>query len=298
LLSQAQVSAVVVVIANVVSKKSLQMAFVESDDGVEQIAAAASHPTLGNTVLPEALDRGLHASNLQSAKGSGNIQSILLIVVEEKEPGRGLAGKCFAHLLDGPTAGRMRGDIEVQDATPVMANDEKAVEQVEGDSGDSKEVRGGNGCAVIVKKRKLTLHRFRVSGCTAHAAGDRTLRYIEAEHAEFAVDARRTPGGIFNDHWKDQVTDFFGNSLPAAPWVSGLAQHGPVPSESSAVPADNCLGHDEEERLFPWRPELARGDPKELVEHTEFGFGMSALECRQLLPQSKILQQQTAARAK
>jgi hypothetical protein len=81
-------SPVVVVIANVVSKKSLQMAFVESEDVVESIAAAASHPALGNPVLPRALDRGLHASNLPSANGSGNIQSILLIVIEEKEPER------------------------------------------------------------------------------------------------------------------------------------------------------------------------------------------------------------------
>jgi hypothetical protein len=187
-----------------------------------------------------------------------------------------LARKCFAQLLDDPTAGRMRGDVEVQDTTPVMVNDEKAVEQVESDGGDSKEVHGGNGFAMIVKTRKQKLRRFRISGCAAHPAGDRTLRYIEAEHEEFAVDARRTPGGIFNDHLKDQVTDFFGNSLPAAHWVSGLAQHGPVQSESSAVPAHNCLGHDEEERLFPLGPELASGDPKELVEQTEFWFGMSA----------------------
>src|ERR1019366_3154324 len=127
---------------------------------------------------------------------SGNIQSILLSVVEEKERGRGLVGKCFAQLLDDPTAGWMRGDVEVQDATPVVANDEKAVEQVESNGGDSKEVHGGNGFAVIVKKRKPTLRRFRISGCTSHPAGDRTLRYIEAEHEEFAMDARRTPGGI------------------------------------------------------------------------------------------------------
>jgi hypothetical protein len=37
---------------------------------------------------------------------------------------------------------------------------------------------------------------------------------------------------------------------------------------------------------------------KELVEHTEFWFGMSALECRQLLPQSKILQEQILLVAK
>lgn len=264
------------VIANVVSKKSLKMAFVESDDVVEKIAATASHPTLGNPVLPRTLDRGLHAINLQSTNGSGNIQSILLIVVEEKEPGRGLVGKCFAQLLDDPIASWMPCDIEVQDATPVMTNDEKAVQQVECDGGDSKEVHGGNDFAVIVKKRKPTLRRLRVSRCTTHPTGDRSLGYLEAEHEEFAVDARRAPGGIFNDHLKDQVTDLFGNSLSAAHWVSGLTQHGPVPSESGAVPADHCLWHDEEERLFPLRPESASGDPKKSVEQAELWFGMSA----------------------
>src|SRR5579864_1203388 len=252
------------------------MAFIESDDVVEQIAAAASHPALGNPVLPGTLDRGLRAGNLQSAKGSGNLQSILLIVVEEKKPGRGLIGKCFAQLLDDPAACRVRGDVAVQDATPVMADDEKAVEQVESDSGDSKEVHGGDGFTVIVKKRKPTLRRFGFSGCRAHPAGDRTLRYIEAEHDQLAMNAGRTPSGIFHDHLKDQVTDLFGNSLSAAHRFSGLAQHSPVELESGAVPADNGLGHDEQERLFPLRPELASGDPKEFVEQTEFWLGMFA----------------------
>ena len=70
------------------------------------------------------------------------------------------------------------------------------------------------------------------------------------------MDARCTPGGIFNDHLKDQVTDFFGKSLTTAHWFSGLAQHSPVELESGAVPADNGLGHDEQERLFPLRPEF------------------------------------------
>ena len=132
----------------------------------------------------------------------------------------------------------MPGDVEVQDAPPVMTDYEKTVEQVEGDSGDRKEVHGGQGFAVIVKKRKPTLGRRRISGCTAHPAGDRALRYIEAEHEEFAVDARRTPGGIFNDHLEDQVTDLFGNSFPAD-LPSHFAERGPIQSESGPMPADD-----------------------------------------------------------
>jgi len=46
------------------------------------------------------------------------------------------------------------------------------------------------------------------------------------------------PGGIFNDHLKDQVTDLFGNSLPAD-LPSHFAEHGPIQSESGPMPADD-----------------------------------------------------------
>ena len=128
------------VIAKVVSKKSLQMAFVESDDVIEQIAAAASHPALGNPVLPGTLDRSLHVSNLQSANGSGNIQSILLIVVEEKEAGRGLVGKCFAQLLDDPTAGWMRLGLS---RFNVLTNEYTAFVEFAGEESRTSVMRGG-----------------------------------------------------------------------------------------------------------------------------------------------------------
>jgi hypothetical protein len=84
------VGAVVVVIANVIAKKSLQMGLVQSDDVVEDIAAAASDPALGNPVLPRAADRGLHALHVHGSNGSGNFQPVLLVVIKEEESGSGL----------------------------------------------------------------------------------------------------------------------------------------------------------------------------------------------------------------
>ena len=89
-------SAVVVVIAKVVSKKSLQMAFVESDDVIEQIAAAASHPALGNPVLPGALDGSLLANDVHGPNRSGHVQTILGVVIKDEKLGRGLIGEGFA----------------------------------------------------------------------------------------------------------------------------------------------------------------------------------------------------------
>lgn len=83
------------VVANVVSKKSLQMALVESDDVVEQIATAASHPALSDSVLPGTSNGGPHPGDRDRTDRSGDFQSVLRVVIEEEELGSGVIGKCF-----------------------------------------------------------------------------------------------------------------------------------------------------------------------------------------------------------
>src|ERR1700751_3345855 len=104
----------------------------------------------------------------------------------------------------------MAGYVHVHNLPSLVANNKEAVQQLERDCRDSEEIHGGNRVAMIANKGLPALGKFWISGRTAHPAGDRALRYVEAEHEEFAVDARRTPGGIFNGHLKDQVTDLFG----------------------------------------------------------------------------------------
>jgi hypothetical protein len=48
----------------------------------------------------------------------------------------------------------MTGDIEVQDATTVMANEEEAVEHTERERRDREEIHRRDGFAVIAKKRQ------------------------------------------------------------------------------------------------------------------------------------------------
>src|ERR1035438_7446786 len=57
LLVQPQVRSVVVIIGNVLGEESLQMTLIQRDYVVEQVAAAASDPTLGDTILPGTSNR-------------------------------------------------------------------------------------------------------------------------------------------------------------------------------------------------------------------------------------------------
>jgi len=72
------------------------MALVESDDVVEQIAAAASYPALSDSVLPGTSNGGPHTGDRHRADRGGDFQSVLRVVIEEEELRSGLIGKCFA----------------------------------------------------------------------------------------------------------------------------------------------------------------------------------------------------------
>src|SRR5258708_3800298 len=114
LLIQSEVRAVVVVVREVIGEESLQVSLVQRDDLVEQFASAASDPTLRDAVLPRALDGGLHARDLHGSNRSRDFQSILRFVVKDEELARRLISERFVRLMDNPSAGRMRRDIEVK----------------------------------------------------------------------------------------------------------------------------------------------------------------------------------------
>src|SRR5947209_17405092 len=57
-LPQGIVNAILMVVGHVCSNQPVEMAFVQRDDVVEQLAPAAAHPALREAVLPGGLDTG------------------------------------------------------------------------------------------------------------------------------------------------------------------------------------------------------------------------------------------------
>src|ERR1017187_10468353 len=82
LLVQPQVGSVVVIIGNVLGEESLQMTLIQRDYVVEQVAAAASDPTLGDAILPGTPNRGTDRCHLQRAHRRWHFQAVLRVVVE------------------------------------------------------------------------------------------------------------------------------------------------------------------------------------------------------------------------
>src|ERR1022692_1379320 len=82
LLVQPEVGSVVVIVGNVLGDESLQMALIQRDHMVEQVAAAASDPTLGDPILPGTPNRGTDRCHVQRAHRRWHFQAILRIAVE------------------------------------------------------------------------------------------------------------------------------------------------------------------------------------------------------------------------
>src|ERR1019366_1420853 len=180
----------------------------------------------------------------------------------------------------------------------IMADDEEAVQHPKGESGDGEEVHGYDSFTMIAQKGQPALGGLRVLGRSFHPAGNGGFRHVEAEHPEFAMDARRTPTGIVSDHLKDQFTDLLGDPAATAHWIRHFAEHGPVQFETGSMPARNGVRQDDKECLFPVSPEPASYDPEEFVGGSQPWPRLLALKDGELLAKGEVVEHQTAARPK
>ena len=114
-----------------------------------------------------------------------------------------LVGPCFSQLLHDPKSIGISRHIEVQDLTPVVADDEKAVQNTKRQRLDSEEVHRSNGLAMVSEEREPALHGIWVTRSSPDPSRDASLRNIETQLEQFTVNARCSPGRILGNHTED-----------------------------------------------------------------------------------------------
>ena len=78
----------------------------------------------------------------------------------------------------------------------VVANDEKTVEQPKCDGWHGEEIHGRDGLTVILQKCQPPFRGVRVAWGPLHRSRYRSFGDVESQFEQFAVNTRRTPGGI------------------------------------------------------------------------------------------------------
>jgi len=160
----------------------------------------------------------------------------------------------------------MSRDIEMQHASAIMAYNEKAVERAESQGRNSEEIHRGDGLPMIAQEAQPSSGRVRVPGRSAHPTGDGPLGNIETQHQELTMYSGCAPGWVFRHHPKNQITNVFRNSPPTDHPV-GFGDDPPIERKTRSVPTDNGLRANDNESLFPSRPELPRQNPEDPIEH-------------------------------
>ena len=176
----------------------------------------------------------------------------------------------------------MLGDVEMQDAPPIVADDEEPVEHAERDCRNSEEIHCGDRFPVVVQERKPALGWLGISRRPFHPTGDRSLGNIKTQHEELAMDARCSPSWVLGNHPEDQLPHFL-RRRPSPEARPGSRDQPPIRMESGPVPADYGFGPDDDEGLFPSRPDPPSNFPEELIEDAEARARMSTFQHGELL---------------
>src|SRR6516162_2113211 len=104
--------------------------------------------------------------------------------------------------------------IEMQDLTPVVADDEKTVQNTERERWDGEEVHRRNGLTMVSEERQPLLDGICISRASPDPSRDTPFRDVETQLEQFAVNAQRSPGRILGNHSKDQDANLFADTFP------------------------------------------------------------------------------------
>jgi hypothetical protein len=98
----------------------------------------------------------------------------------------------------------MLGDVEMQDPPAIVADDKEAV----ADRGHGEKIHGRKSPPCDSQETPARAGPAGDLWASLHPPRDASLRYLEAEHEQFAVDAGSTPGCILRHHTEDQIPHF------------------------------------------------------------------------------------------
>ena len=104
------------------------------------------------------------------------------------------------------------GDIEMDDFSSLMAEDDQGVEKLKRRRYDNEHVDGGGVMHVIVQERAPG--RGGGLGPPRQVSADRGLAHVDAELEQLAVDAGRAPKRVCQAHLADQITDLAAHPGP------------------------------------------------------------------------------------
>ena len=140
------------------------MGFIDRNNVIEKLAATTTYPPFAESILPRRLaSRQLYfqARRFQEIRNS----SIKLRVVVENDitAAQGVR-ESLPELLQGPLRGGVPSHVEVQDSASPMVDDKQAIEKLERNGWDCKEIECDDHLAMVLEEGQPVLRRIPTPG--------------------------------------------------------------------------------------------------------------------------------------
>ena len=151
-------------------------------------------------------------------------------------------------------------DVEMEDLASTMFDDEKTIQDSEGEGRHGEEVHGRDDLAVIAKESRPELASVVARGQAPEIAGDGAFREVEAEFQKLTVNSGSAPAGILVRHSPDESSNLGIDLWPAqALWTRSKA---PEQLKASPMPGNNGFWFNHDQDIAPCRPKTAEQNPK------------------------------------
>src|SRR5262245_25129248 len=185
-LIQRQVRTGLVIIAEIIFEQSTQMVVIEDDHIIQKLATNASNHPLHVAILPRTPWCNANLLDSHSLHSGSEGFTVDSVTVSNHKPRSPVFRKCFNDLLCSPNRRRMFRDVEVDDATAIVRQDDEDIQHSETNRCDCEEIDRYQLPNMVSKKRHPSLGGLPIS---RHQSRDRSLGNVESEFQQLTVDA-------------------------------------------------------------------------------------------------------------
>ena len=166
----------------ILCKNSLEMGLVKYNHVVQAFSTHASDDSFAVWILPRGARRGWNLLNAHAINSRREIATVDCIAVMNLKTGRFIIRKSVDDLLSRPFSIRIRGDLEMDDRSPIMTQHDEDVEYLKRNGWNGEEVAGCDIGNVVLQECSPCLRRgFSLSD---HVFGHGTFRRFIAQQKQ------------------------------------------------------------------------------------------------------------------
>jgi len=173
----------------------------------------AQNDQMPHTLLPQGADEPFYVAvalgladldRANAAIGGASPEGLPVerITIPNEKPRPLIKGHGLHHLLGYPDVRGLIGDVEVDDATPGMSQDDKHIQRLEADGLHPEPVAGPD-VAPVGSQKGHPAHGRRPR-TAPHVLGDASGRDLDAELAQLSGDAILSPEWVLGGHASDE----------------------------------------------------------------------------------------------